>query len=1032
MTQQIGGQPNGPESPSELEQRIRFALSTLGERSAHHEFEQLCLGLARRRIVRNLMPATGPVSSKGDQGRDGESYWTVLDGDPNTTVGYSAEVSGDLVVMACTIQADDVQRKVRSDVAKLASQGVDRVLYFFTGPLPIGRRNEVKAEVRETHGIELEFWDRNAIATELADFDLYYLAVRYLDLPSSLAPDPPAIDSNPDWYAEALEHWRSVAEPASSLGDLVELRQPLRQACSNPDALRDLAEWLGYLRPLLDSESPSVRARARYEYIVATLRGFGSLRDVDALTRLYFDDLTELRDDFGVLDDATILVEFAVVAWFSGATSITRSEIESWRGDLRGEISRQLGDSPFPNAEVVLLTLSARVDLQPTLPPVEQVSARPSVDLVADLQAIRRSVESGGGHLRAETGAGRSDFVDLDAAMEACVLLLERAANAPAAPLQDAVDRFDLLAALVHSHPLYRQVRDGFDDWAASIEGDAVRGERAQQRALDLLDADLPLDALQEVHEAKIRWWHGDTMEGAVIMCMLASRIYRSLGLYLAAKNYALAGAGMARQSNRDELMAQVPRGLMVAAVAEFYSGAWLTSTRSTLVAVLAQHAYCDDPMNEERYGYITDALVSLAQVAYHCSALDESYSQLLEGWLDEVPGSREVVDHFLAVVDSVPVRAPEQVALGAASEGLGQPFADAGPRRSYRWSALGTTWEVRCDNEREAVLAAERLGAALQITLAELAQRDPLLLTGSVYIDVVTGSADGSVADRCRREPENHGSRWRIELVPESELDSESAHLEIMMAVMQIVADRSLLAKDAFTELLDHAFRDGIWHKLLPGRPYDDWAGYIESDRYAAMSTLPPERGFYVSRPTPVGSPHLEPIRTPAPSYDQAENLELIADRYETSIPALRYSVAAARGDAQFQATIAKLRSEGWLDWHVLVAMLNVAGQDRFRRSGIELTVNSTSEERRAVVDLMARPELETDDLTPAAEFAEQALRSGFDLALLAGLQRFGLVHHAATPDLDGIREFFGRRLALWIDDVAHEDVLGPSLEAR
>ena len=44
----------------QLEKRIRFALSTLGESNSHHEFEALCLGLARRRITSNLLPATGP------------------------------------------------------------------------------------------------------------------------------------------------------------------------------------------------------------------------------------------------------------------------------------------------------------------------------------------------------------------------------------------------------------------------------------------------------------------------------------------------------------------------------------------------------------------------------------------------------------------------------------------------------------------------------------------------------------------------------------------------------------------------------------------------------------------------------------------------------------------------------------------------------------------------------------------------------------------------------------------------------------
>ncbi|GAA2531390.1 hypothetical protein GCM10010398_15610 [Streptomyces fimbriatus] len=57
----------------QLERRIRFALSILGESNSHHDFETLSLGLTLRRITSNLVPATGPVSSGGDLGWDAES-----------------------------------------------------------------------------------------------------------------------------------------------------------------------------------------------------------------------------------------------------------------------------------------------------------------------------------------------------------------------------------------------------------------------------------------------------------------------------------------------------------------------------------------------------------------------------------------------------------------------------------------------------------------------------------------------------------------------------------------------------------------------------------------------------------------------------------------------------------------------------------------------------------------------------------------------------------------------------------------------
>ncbi|GAB3849707.1 hypothetical protein GCM10027610_073350 [Dactylosporangium cerinum] len=55
-------------SPTQRAQLIRVSLEKLGETNGHHEFERLCLGLARQRVAPNLIPATGPVGAGGDQG----------------------------------------------------------------------------------------------------------------------------------------------------------------------------------------------------------------------------------------------------------------------------------------------------------------------------------------------------------------------------------------------------------------------------------------------------------------------------------------------------------------------------------------------------------------------------------------------------------------------------------------------------------------------------------------------------------------------------------------------------------------------------------------------------------------------------------------------------------------------------------------------------------------------------------------------------------------------------------------------------
>lgn len=64
---------------------IRFALSQLSASNAHHDFEKICFDIAKLRICSNILPATGPVSAGGDQGKDFETFKTYIEHSPIAT-----------------------------------------------------------------------------------------------------------------------------------------------------------------------------------------------------------------------------------------------------------------------------------------------------------------------------------------------------------------------------------------------------------------------------------------------------------------------------------------------------------------------------------------------------------------------------------------------------------------------------------------------------------------------------------------------------------------------------------------------------------------------------------------------------------------------------------------------------------------------------------------------------------------------------------------------------------------------------------
>src|SRR5690349_9619482 len=108
-------------SRRELEERIRFALQQLGVRNAHHEFEHICRRIARARICSNVLPATGPVTSGGDQGRDFESFRTYLSTNLPETSTFAGLAAQKPIAFACTVQATGIPGKIKGDVATIAA-----------------------------------------------------------------------------------------------------------------------------------------------------------------------------------------------------------------------------------------------------------------------------------------------------------------------------------------------------------------------------------------------------------------------------------------------------------------------------------------------------------------------------------------------------------------------------------------------------------------------------------------------------------------------------------------------------------------------------------------------------------------------------------------------------------------------------------------------------------------------------------------------------------------------------------------------
>ncbi len=176
-------------NPAQLAAQIRFHLGQLSAHNGHHEFEKLCFWLTKERLCRDVLPATGPVSSGGDQGRDFETFRTFL----STIVEreeYFAGIDGSAsIAFACSLDKEFAQ-KIRSDVGKILGGGsrVGTVVFFAGCDIPVAKRHELEAWAENHHSVKLHIHDAQALAVLLGEKELWWIAQEYLKIPEAVFP----------------------------------------------------------------------------------------------------------------------------------------------------------------------------------------------------------------------------------------------------------------------------------------------------------------------------------------------------------------------------------------------------------------------------------------------------------------------------------------------------------------------------------------------------------------------------------------------------------------------------------------------------------------------------------------------------------------------------------------------------------------------------------------------------------------------------------------------------------------------------
>ena len=949
----------------------------------------ICVGhFARLRICSNILPATGPVAAGGDQGRDFETFRTYIHESSLTCSSFIGLVSEGPVVFGCSLQKKNIAKKIKDDIALImtSDQHVASIHMFWGCDIAVSRRHELQAWARRHYRVHLELLDAQALSELLCDAEIFWIAEKYLSIPREFRPHRQP-DDHDKWYEAALERWRHPTDFFANPANFHELVSAVRHATFSEEAKSDLPLWISRIREFHDKEECPIEFywRAIYEIAVASLRGLGSMEGLEDELRRFFSRVNELMLA-AELEDASVLAQYCWGAYHHNAVGLPLPEI----CDIGDSIQKRLR---------------------------EQITVAPSVtSKCMYLETL------GFNCMMFAAPTDSPSLPDLNETSRLWTKMLDLVADAPLYPLERFADRVTGIIGLTGDSSVLEGVTNELDELLAKRFGGFKAAEKCRDRSVVLQEQGQILRAINELHRAKIAWFAEETLGGSVLTMLMLSALYLDLGLSYAAKQYAMAAAYIAVQTSKKDLKKYVPRALMQTARCEYTQGSWCDFLGLTNAALFAYHLV----PNQDHDQAIIDK--DIEEICYHTAIalmVAERFVPVIvasfQDFVSEWPFS-EVVEEALGLARDVwSKKADAEVWDGLQDEMLGRPFGDVSATRTVLWKQVGLTWTVSWKNSYATTAMAEQFIATAQILMAEWAGMDLCLQRSRIWVEVDTWSEEKSTV---QSRPSNKGRDWLVKFSQRRKtMEVREVQKEAFGFVASIIREVSFLSDGEFLDIIQESFQEGVASKVEIARPYEEL--------YRSCTTDPrpfeEERlGWRMARaevPFRMKEhPELGWFDGPGPGYSKGRSEEHIRNRYENAVPAVRRTLMRLSLSGSFMDIVRRLKGEGWLDWHIVVAVANITWNYRVREQD-EKIADGIQAIKEDVKQAMVGEERDDATPVPMAEYNEKAIGMALRMSQLATLKTLGLECRQQTPDFDGIDDFLRERFNYWTDDVEHED---------
>lgn len=966
--------------------QIRFALDQLSVKNGHHEFEHLCRHLTKARICSNVLPSTGPVAAGGDQGRDFETFRTYLSSTSIADSTFVGLISQKPLAFACSLEKKEkIPGKIRKDVKTIMSSGstVEGVYYFCRADIETSKRHKLQEWAQNNYSIDLVIFNGETISELLSDRDIFWIAQKFLSVPSEIYPRSPVDDGN-EWYQKTLANYKKTEKQFSNYSDFSNIRIAARHTAYSTELRQDLPFWLCLLERFIEPDvQKQLRRRAIYEIAFISFKGMGTLLGQEEKLREYFNAIPDLEETSD-LEDAFVLLNVCISAQPKNSIALTVDETGAWQDTLITKVNDELKKAGTANKKCLLLDIR--------------------------------------GHLSLSVNPRQPKRPELEDAFVWWVELIKIVKDAPMFPLERFADRLTQYLEFLDEPSNYDDLTQQVDSLLSKRFGAFIAADKCRDRAVALYDKGKILKAIGQLHKAKFNWFAAETLYGSLLSMLFVSQCYLELGLSFAGKYYALAVASFAWDINREDLKPLLSRALIQAAKCDYYQGSWCGFIDLMDAAIEAHSRFSEDAPNLVKHEDLYRAVFRIITLRAITERLAPELLELVDQKVQEWKLGDAIEKLRPRINETWDDKSIEDTWVRIEKKLFDAPFSDLGQTRVVTWSELGIKWSVIWKNDYHTTKSVEQFIAVLQIFLAELANVDLCLLKTDININVSTSNeAHIEIASL----PSHAGRNWIVRLPNYSIEDipaMEHLQRDVLYVGSNILSEASLLLDEAYQMEIDKCFQNGISMKAFVAKPYEliYWEfispeTFESSDR--ASKTKPiPSHCFIIKE-----YDELAWFEGPGPGYSKNTASEMLRNRYRNVMPYIRYTLKQLLSSSDFKSLVDQLHAEGWLDWHVLNTLADVKANTIINK-GKEIFRNERIKEHQLQA-MLDEPENKNSILLPTSCFTEDKFRFCQITSMLSTLKSYGLKCRQLTPDFMAIEHFLRFRYNYWTDDIKHND---------